>query len=146
VEDHRQGQRPTHPHTCQLDRHLITSTGGGEPAAQVHVLADLQEVGAQGGGGVIAHVRPDAVEGDTDVGRDQAYRPCGRCMAARRACHNARYLQVPRGGLALARALGLREWIEPPVTLRDATYRTGRTERTITRCRKLLREADGQSI
>ena len=34
------------------------AAGGGEPAAEEHVLADLQAVGVQGGAGVVAQVRP----------------------------------------------------------------------------------------
>ena len=36
----------------------LADAGGGEPAAQEHVLADLQAVGVQGGAGVVAQLRP----------------------------------------------------------------------------------------
>ena len=38
------------------------------PPSQVHVLADLQVVGVQGGAGVVAQLRPGAVELAADVG------------------------------------------------------------------------------
>ena len=48
--------------------------GGGEPAAQKHVSVDLQAVGVQGGAGVVAQLRPGAVELAADVGAEQADR------------------------------------------------------------------------
>ena len=68
-------ERPTHPRTCQIDRHTFTAAGGGEPAGEVHALADLQAVGGQGGAGVVAQLRPGTVEAAADVGAGQADRP-----------------------------------------------------------------------
>ena len=62
----------------QADRAVIAAAGGGEPAAQVHVLADLQAVGGQGGAGVVAQLRPGAVELAADVGAEQADRAVAR--------------------------------------------------------------------
>ena len=42
----------------QADRAVLAAAGGGEPAAEVHVLADLQAVGEQGGAGVVAQLAP----------------------------------------------------------------------------------------
>ena len=42
-------QRPTHPRSLQIDRRLLASAGGGEPVAEIHVLAGLHAVGDQGG-------------------------------------------------------------------------------------------------
>ena len=44
------------------------AAGGGEPAAEEHVLADLQAVGEKGGAAVVAQARPVAVELAADVG------------------------------------------------------------------------------
>ena len=56
----------------QADRAVLAGAGGGEPAAEVHVLADLQAVGVQGGAGVVAQGRPVTVEVAADVGAGQA--------------------------------------------------------------------------
>ena len=58
----------------QADRAVVAGAGGGEPAAEEHVLVDLQAVGDQGGAGVVAQVRPVAVELAADVGAEQADR------------------------------------------------------------------------
>ena len=55
---------------------MFTATDGGEPAKD-HVLADLQVVGGKGGPGVVAQVRPAAVELAADVGAEQADRAVG---------------------------------------------------------------------
>ena len=58
----------------QADRAAAAAAGGGEPAAEEHALADLQAVGDQGGAGVVAQLRPVAVEVAADVGAGQADR------------------------------------------------------------------------
>jgi hypothetical protein len=65
---------PARPHICQVDCRTLTSAGGGEPAAEVHTLADLQAIGVQGGARVVVQSRPGAVEVATDVGADQVDR------------------------------------------------------------------------
>ena len=55
--------------TGQVDRAEAAAAGGGEPAEQVHALADLQAVGVQGRAGVVAQGRP---------GRIRDGRRCGR--------------------------------------------------------------------
>jgi hypothetical protein len=67
-------KRPTHPCTCQVNRHIRTAAGGGEPCSEEHVPADLQAVGGQGGAGVVAQLHPGAVELAADVGAAQADR------------------------------------------------------------------------
>src|SRR5205823_11298041 len=64
-----------HPRVFQVDCHIFTFAGGGEPAGEVHALADLQAVGVQGGAGVVTQIRPGAVEVAADVGADQVDRP-----------------------------------------------------------------------
>ncbi len=44
------------------------------PPREEHVLVDLQAVGVQGGAGVVAQLRPGAVELAADVGAGQADR------------------------------------------------------------------------
>ena len=58
----------------QADRAAVAAAGGGEPAGQEHVLVDLQAVREQGGAGVVAQLRPAAVELAADVGAGQADR------------------------------------------------------------------------
>ena len=58
----------------QADRAVLAGAGGGEPAGEVHVLADLQVVGHQGGAGIVTQARPGAVEVAADVGIGQADR------------------------------------------------------------------------
>ena len=61
--------------TGQANHTIVgAGAGGGEPAAEVHALADLQVVGDQGGAGVVAQDRPVALEVAADVGTDQADR------------------------------------------------------------------------
>jgi hypothetical protein len=69
-------QRPTHPRTRQIDRHIIiiTAAGDGQPVAEVHALADLQAVSVQGGTGVVAQARPLTEEAAADADADQADR------------------------------------------------------------------------
>ena len=55
----------------QADRAVAAAAGGGEPVAEKHVLIDLQAVGVQGGAGVVAQLRPGAVEVAADVGAGQ---------------------------------------------------------------------------
>ena len=64
----------------RLDRAVLAGAGGGEPAAEVHVLADLQAVGVKGGAGVVAQGRPGAVEAGRRCGRRAGgpRRPCRR--------------------------------------------------------------------
>src|SRR5207247_1030191 len=56
----------------QIDCAEVAGTGGSEPAAEVHALADLQAGGAEGGAGVVAQTRPGAVEAAADVGTEHA--------------------------------------------------------------------------
>ena len=58
----------------QADRAGAAAAGGGEPVAQENGQADLQAVGGKGGAGVVAQLRPGAVEQAADVGADQADR------------------------------------------------------------------------
>ena len=75
-------ESPIHPRTCQVNCHILTAAGGGESAAEVHGLADLQAVGVQGGAGVVAQFRPGAVELAADVGAGQADRAVGAVPVA----------------------------------------------------------------
>src|SRR5262249_57409684 len=59
----------------QADRPADASADGGEPAAQEHVLADLQAVGGQGRAGIVTQVRPVTIKAAADVGAGQADRP-----------------------------------------------------------------------
>ena len=64
--------------TGQADRAASPLPVAVNPPAQEHALADLQAVGVQGGAGVVAQVRPVAVEAAADVGTDQADRAVAR--------------------------------------------------------------------
>ena len=58
----------------QTDCAVAAATDGGEPFAQEHALADLQAVRGQGRAGVVAQLRPGAVEIAADMGAEQANR------------------------------------------------------------------------
>src|SRR5206468_2535780 len=42
----------------QADRAVLAGAGGGEPAVEIHVLANLEAVGVKGGAGVVVQARP----------------------------------------------------------------------------------------
>jgi hypothetical protein len=55
----------------EANRAVFAAAGGGEPVTEKHVLIDLQAMGDQGGAGIIAQIRPGAVEVAADVGATQ---------------------------------------------------------------------------
>ena len=63
--------------TWQADRAVVAGAGGGEAAAENHVLIHLQAVGVQGGAGVITqarHARPTATRSTDQPGADRQQR------------------------------------------------------------------------
>ena len=50
------------PAQRQIDRHISPPPKAVNPPREVHALADLQAFGEQGGAGVVAQLRPGAVE------------------------------------------------------------------------------------
>lgn len=65
---------PARLRVCQVDYCALTGAGGGEPFAEEHVPAELQGVGEQGRGGVVAQLRPVTYEVAANVGAEQVHR------------------------------------------------------------------------